>query len=159
MDKETVVLQDKISEYKYKFSIVMAVYNVGKYLTETVGSIIQQDIGFEDNVQLILVDDCSKDDSFEICTAYSEKYPQNIIAVQLPLGDAFEQGGVVLHVGDPFLTKKAVIFQIDLLQQVGDRKRVGAAAGHKTPKLGKGLFVNKIKMLCARIQCFPPPIL
>jgi len=84
MDKETVVLQDKISEYKYKFSIVMAVYNVGKYLTETVESIIQQDIGFEDNVQLILVDDCSKDDSFEICTAYSEKYPQNIIAVQLP---------------------------------------------------------------------------
>ena len=71
-------------DYKYKFSIVTAVYNVGKYIAETIDSIIAQDIGFEKNVQLILVDDCSKDDSFEICRAYEEKYPNNIIAYQLP---------------------------------------------------------------------------
>ena len=71
-------------DYKYKFSIVTAVYNVGKYIAETIDSIVNQDIGFEKNVQLILVDDCSKDDSFEICRAYAEKYPNNIIAYQLP---------------------------------------------------------------------------
>ena len=74
----------KKSTYKFKFSIVSAVYNVEKYIGETIESIINQDIGFEDNVQLILVDDCSKDKSFEICRSYAEKFPKNIIAVQLP---------------------------------------------------------------------------
>lgn len=71
-------------DYKYKFSIVCAVYNVEKYIDETIQSFIRQDIGFEENVQVILVDDCSKDASFEICRKYAEKYPDNIIAVQLP---------------------------------------------------------------------------
>lgn len=82
MNKEITVAQE--NGYKYKFSIVMAVYNVGKYISETLDSIIAQDIGFSDNVQLILVDDCSKDDSFEICKQYAAKYPNNIIAHQLP---------------------------------------------------------------------------
>ena len=60
MNKEITAAQE--NGYKYKFSIVMAVYNVGKYISETLDSIIAQDIGFCDNVQLILVDDCSKDD-------------------------------------------------------------------------------------------------
>ena len=83
MNKDIIATTEN-QAYKYKFSIVMAVYNVGKYLTETLESIISQDIGFCDNVQLILVDDCSKDDSFEICKSYAEKYPNNIIAYQLP---------------------------------------------------------------------------
>ena len=82
MNNEIMATQN--TGYKYKFSIVMAVYNVGNYISETLDSIIAQDIGFSDNVQLILVDDCSKDESFEICKKYAEKYPENIIAHQLP---------------------------------------------------------------------------
>ena len=48
---------------KFKFSVVSAIYNVEKYLKEMIESIVKQDIGFEDNVQLILVDDCSTDNS------------------------------------------------------------------------------------------------
>ena len=70
--------------YKFKFSIVTAVYNVEPYIEETIDSILAQDIGFADNVQLILVDDCSRDASFEICRKYAEKYPDNITAIQLP---------------------------------------------------------------------------
>ena len=51
-----------MAEYKYKFSIVTAVYNVELFVAETIESIIAQDIGFE-NVQLILVDDGSPDNS------------------------------------------------------------------------------------------------
>ncbi len=72
------------SKYKFKFSIICAVYNVGNYVEDTIKSIICQDIGFEENVQLILVDDCSKDNSFEICQQYAKLYPNNIIAKQLP---------------------------------------------------------------------------
>ena len=66
------------SERKFKFSVIMAVYDCGKYLTEAVESILNQDLGFEDNVQLILVDDGSSDDSLEICRDYQKKYSSNI---------------------------------------------------------------------------------
>lgn len=67
------------AEYKYKFSIVMAVYNVEPFIREAIDSIIAQDIGFEQNVQLILIDDGSKDNSGVICDEYAKKYPLNII--------------------------------------------------------------------------------
>lgn len=65
----------------FKFSIVMAVYNVEIFLEETVESVLKQDIGFEENVQLILVDDGSKDSSGEICDKYARQYPKNIVVV------------------------------------------------------------------------------
>ena len=67
------------SNYQFKFSIIMAVYNVEKYLNEAIDSIINQTIGFEENVQLILVDDGSIDKSKDIAKAYAEKYPNNIL--------------------------------------------------------------------------------
>ena len=65
-------------EYKYKFSVIMCIYNVDKYLEEAIESIINQDIGFEDNIQLILVNDGSLDNSENICLKYKNKYPNNI---------------------------------------------------------------------------------
>ncbi len=67
---------------KYKFSIIMAVYNVEKYLEEAVESIINQDIGFKDNIQLILVNDGSPDSSNEICEKYKKMYPENIVYIE-----------------------------------------------------------------------------
>ena len=57
----------------------MAAYNVEKYLNEAIDSIINQTIGFEENVQLIIVDDGSIDKSKDIAKAYAEKYPNNIL--------------------------------------------------------------------------------
>ena len=48
-------------ENDFKFSIIMSIYNVGEYLEEAVDSVINQTIGFEDNVQIILVNDGSTD--------------------------------------------------------------------------------------------------
>ena len=75
-----------MNNYKYKFSVVTAVYNVENYVAETIESLICQDIGFS-NVQLILVDDGSPDKSGEICDSYAEKYP-NITVIHK------ENGGV-----------------------------------------------------------------
>ncbi len=71
----------------YKVSVVTAVYNVEDYLEDMVESIIAQTIGFE-NIQLILVDDGSKDESWSICERYMEKYPDNVVAIHK------ENGGV-----------------------------------------------------------------
>lgn len=61
----------------YKFSVVMAVYNVAPFIREAVDSLIEQSIGF-DQIQLILVDDGSTDESGRICDEYAQKYPENV---------------------------------------------------------------------------------
>lgn len=73
--------------YKYKVSVIMAVYNVEEFLQAAIDSVIAQSIGFE-NIQLILVDDGSADNSGAICDEYAAKYPENIVVVHK------ENGGV-----------------------------------------------------------------
>lgn len=74
--------------FQYKFSIVMAVYNVEQFLEEAIESVIRQDIGFKENVQIILVDDGSRDSSGMICDKFAEKYHDNIVVIHK------ENGGV-----------------------------------------------------------------
>lgn len=74
--------------YKYKFTLICAVYNVEEYIEETLESFIAQDIGFKDNVQVVLVNDGSRDSSGAICDKYAEKYPENIRVIHK------ENGGV-----------------------------------------------------------------
>lgn len=74
--------------YPFKFSIITAVYNVASYLSETVESILCQDIGFKESVELILVDDGSTDSSGEICDHYQALYPYNIKVLHKPNGGA-----------------------------------------------------------------------
>lgn len=62
---------------KYKVSVIMPIYNAEKHLDNTIQSIINQSLGFE-NIELILVDDASKDNSRKIIESYSKKY-DNII--------------------------------------------------------------------------------
>lgn len=67
---------------KFLFSVVIPVYNVEQYLAETIESVLAQDIGFRENIQIILVNDGSPDNSEEICLKYKEQYPDNIIYVR-----------------------------------------------------------------------------
>ncbi len=71
----------------YDFSVVTAVYQAEAFLRETVESLLRQDFGFS-RVQLILVDDGSKDGSGAICDAYAERYPDNVEVIHK------ENGGV-----------------------------------------------------------------
>ncbi len=66
---------------KHKISIIIPVYNAEKYLDECINSIINQTIGFE-NIQIVLVNDGSKDKSGLIIDKYCEKY-ENIIGIHL----------------------------------------------------------------------------
>lgn len=74
--------------YPFKFSIITAVYNVASYLSGAVESILCQDIGFKESVELILVDDGSTDSSGEICDHYQALYPYNIKVLHKPNGGA-----------------------------------------------------------------------
>ena len=76
-----------MEHFDYNFSIVMAVYNVENYIAEAIESVINQDINFKDNVQLILVDDGSQDASGVICNQYAEKFPSNIVVIHKKKND------------------------------------------------------------------------
>ncbi|MFS0654168.1 glycosyltransferase family 2 protein [Bacillus sp. 179-C3.3 HS] len=56
----------------------MPVYNAGTYLNEAIDSILGQSLNFEENVEIILIDNNSDDNSLEICNYYMKKYPKNI---------------------------------------------------------------------------------
>ncbi len=66
---------------RFTFSLVMAVYNTAPFLRETVESLLAQDIGFREHVQLILVDDGSTDGVGDIADEYALRYPQNILVI------------------------------------------------------------------------------
>lgn len=71
----------------YNVSVIIPVYNAEKHLENTIQSVINQSLGFE-NIELILVDDASKDDSKKIIKSYSEKY-DNIIPYYSEINHGF----------------------------------------------------------------------
>lgn len=60
-----------------KLSVIVPCYNVEKYLNACVDSILQAKI---DDMEIILVNDGSKDNTLEICLDYEKKYP-NLIKI------------------------------------------------------------------------------
>lgn len=91
---------------KYKVSIVIPVYNAGDYLEECIESIVNQSIGFE-NLQVILVNDGSKDNSAEIIDAYCKKY-ENIKGIHLP--ESHSLGGFARNQGLTQVEGKYLMF-------------------------------------------------
>lgn len=59
---------------KKLLSIIIPVYNVEEYLKECVDSIVQQIENYEKNIEIILINDGSTDNSGCICDEYKRKY-------------------------------------------------------------------------------------
>ena len=71
----------------FTFSVVMAIYNTGRYLDESIHSLLIQTIGYKE-IQIILVNDGSTDNSENICLQFQKLFPNNIIYIKI------EHGGV-----------------------------------------------------------------
>ena len=67
----------------YLFSVIMAIYNTGRYLDDSISSLINQTINFKKNIQIILVNDGSTDNSEEICLKYQNIYYKNIKYIKI----------------------------------------------------------------------------
>lgn len=68
-----------MTDKKFKFSVIIPIYNVEDYLEETIESVVNQTVGFEDNIELILINDGSPDNSESICKKYEKMYPNNVV--------------------------------------------------------------------------------
>ncbi len=56
-----------------KVSVIMPVYNASRFLSQAIDSVLNQTYS---DFELIVIDDCSKDDSFSILKEYEEKDPR-----------------------------------------------------------------------------------
>ena len=65
----------------FKISVIIPVYNAKEDIAQAIDSIINQTIGF-DNIELILVDDASTDNTKEIIKTYQNKH-DNIKLIEL----------------------------------------------------------------------------
>ena len=63
---------------QFKFSVIIAAYNSDLWISKSIDSIINQTLNFKNNIQIILVNDGSTDNTGKICQEYKAKYPENI---------------------------------------------------------------------------------
>jgi glycosyltransferase involved in cell wall biosynthesis len=75
-----------------KFSIIIPVYNVEKYIEKCILSILNQSYS---DYEIIVVDDGSKDRSGEICDRYAREY-DNITVIHIPNGGVSNARNVAL---------------------------------------------------------------
>ena len=75
---------------KEKISLIIPMYNVEKYIEECLDSIINQDYGIQ-NIEVILIDDCSSDKSVEKVKKYVKKYNFLLIKNKVNLGLAISR--------------------------------------------------------------------
>ena len=69
----------------YFFTVIIPIYNAARYLDDSIGSVINQTIGFN-HIQLILINDGSTDNTENICLKYKRIYNENIIYIKLNHG-------------------------------------------------------------------------
>ena len=84
-----------------QISIIVPVYNVEKYISECIESLLNQDYS---NIEIILVDDGSVDSSGEICEQYAKKYEDIKVIHQENSGlSAARNTGITQATGDYLL--------------------------------------------------------
>ena len=86
-----------------KVSVIVPIYNVEKYLPKCLDSLVNQTL---DDIEIILVNDGSLDDSRKIAKEYSEKYKDKIIYLEK------ENGGLsdARNYGIPYATGEYIAF-------------------------------------------------
>ncbi|MDR0542585.1 MAG: glycosyltransferase, partial [Dysgonamonadaceae bacterium] len=74
--------------FPIKISVIVPVYNVAKLLPRCIDSLLGQTL---QDIEIILIDDASTDNSLEICRKYEAKYPARIRVIASP--ENRRQGG------------------------------------------------------------------
>lgn len=69
----------EIGGCKVDISVIVPVFNHGKYVSQTLDSILSQRTGFR--YEIIVGDDCSEDNAPEMIRAYADRYPDVLVNV------------------------------------------------------------------------------
>ena len=63
---------------EFKFSIILPTHNSSSGIEKTFESLINQTLDFKENIEVIVIDNNSIDNTEEICKRYLDEYPKNI---------------------------------------------------------------------------------
>lgn len=63
---------------EFEFSIIISAYNSETWISQSIKSIIKQTLNFKENIEIILINDGSKDNTGKICETFASQYPNNI---------------------------------------------------------------------------------
>ena len=75
------------------FSVIIPVFNAEKYLSKCIKSVINQK---NNKTEIILIDDCSTDDSLKICNSFKKNSLVNIIRHKKNLGVSISRNDGIL---------------------------------------------------------------
>lgn len=87
-------------------SVIIPVYNGEKYIRECLDSIVNQTLGIE-NIEVILVDDSSTDNSVDIINEYVSKYPSSFKLIKQQTNQG---SGPARNLGLKYVTKDFVTY-------------------------------------------------
>lgn len=101
------------------FSIILVCHNAGHYLDMGINSILNQHFSFESNIQLILLNNGSDDDTDSICRKYKQLYPENIVYLSkdsrmdldelIKEAQQYVKGNYVILLDEPYKFKRDVL--------------------------------------------------
>jgi len=143
---------------KYQLTMIISCYNEQDSIGGVIESIIKSDY---DNIRkIIVVDDCSKDNSWKIIKEYAKKYDK-VIAVQTPKNTGNAAGAK--NFGSKFATTELIGFtdadsypQLDAISKmIGhfDDTRVGAVTSMILVK-NKNKFLEKVQAIEYKLIAF-----
>ena len=92
---------------QFNFSVIVASYNSEKWIGKCLNSLIGQDIGFSENIEVIIVDDASFDNTKSVCGEYISRYPDNIRFIQ---NESHKGPGTARNIGIEQATGKYLNF-------------------------------------------------
>jgi glycosyltransferase involved in cell wall biosynthesis len=145
---------------KVSIDVVIPCYRYGRFLRQSVESVLSQDVA----ARVLVIDDCSPDDSAEVCDGLAGEYPQVAFrrhVVNAGHIDTYNEGIAwasspyfLLLSADDYLTAGALRRSLDLLERrpdvgfvFGDVLEEDAAGGHTPMRPLEGRLETRAEMV------------
>jgi len=135
---------------EYTLSCVIPCYNEEESIGKTIESIAKN--GYKNLKKIIIVDDCSKDNSFKVIKSYEKKYPGLVLGVQTPKNTGNAAGAK--NYGSKFVKTKLVVFtDADSFPEKGAiRKMIGYFDEENVAAVTSSILVKNRDNLLLRMQ-------
>lgn len=135
---------------KYSVSVVITCYNEGKTIGKAIENLVKN--GYSEIKKIIVVDDCSKDDSYKTIKKYEKKYPNLVLAVQTPKNTGCAAGAK--NYGARFAKTDLIAFSDgDSFPEIGSiEKTIGFFDDPKVGAVTSTVLVKNRDNLLLRLQ-------
>ncbi|MBD3247230.1 glycosyltransferase [Candidatus Pacearchaeota archaeon] len=156
----------EIPEIKKQLSLTMVVpcYNAEKQIGETIENLLRSD--YKGLKKVIVVDDCSTDNSYKIAKKFQKKYPKKVKVVQTPKNTGCAAGSK--NYGAKFVRTKLIGFTDDdsypkqgaiskMIGYFGDEKTGGVTS--RVLVMNRDTWISKLQAIEYKIIAFTRKLL